>query len=178
MDNSLSCRGSTCNYYFIFFIKAGIIQNSTGIEDSTLSVDSSSSDLWTVAAYLMLFITGLQFVMIVYYGKKINRAAIIIKEASNAIAAMPLLVAFPIVPCIMICGLIFWFVYCGAALYTMEDLDTSALDNANVNTTTINTVPKQTVKDYFLLFHLFMFLWGNQFIQGITLMTISGAVSM
>ena len=36
----------------------------------------------------------------------------------------------------------------------MEDVDTSALDNANVNTTVINTVSNQTVKDYFLLFHL------------------------
>lgn len=161
-----------------FFIKAGIIRNSTGIEDPSLAVDSSSTDVWTAAAYVMLFVTGIQFVMIVYYGKKINRAAIIIKEASNAIAAMPLLVAFPVVPCIMICGLIFWFVYCGAALYTMENLDTSVLSSASINTTAISSVPKSAMKDYLLLFHLFMFLWGNQFIQGVALMTISGAVSM
>jgi|EP00505_MAST-04D_sp_SCG-Rhode-Island_P004639 solute carrier family 44 (choline transporter-like protein), member 2/4/5 len=169
-----------------FLLKAGIIENTTGVESDTLAVDPAQKELWEAIAYVMAVVTIIQFALVAYFGKKINIAATIIQEASKAIAAMPMLVVFPILPCLLIVGLIGWFVYCGAALYTMKAVDTASVGLADTalktlqasNSTNAVVISENALKDYLLVFHFFMFLWGNQFIQGFALMTISGAVSL
>merc|ERR1719352_1811850 len=107
-------------------------------------------------------------------------AAAIIQEASKAIGEMPLLMAFPIFPCVIIVGLILWFLYGAAAIYTMADVSgvTEVASTAAGNATAgITDVPDSAMKDYLLVFHFFMFLWMNQFVQGIALMVIAGAVT-
>ncbi len=144
-----------------------------------IEVDSTSQDLWKAGAYVMLVLTVIQFMMIAYFGKKINIAAAIIQEASTAIGAMPLLTALPLIPCAVIVGLFLWFLYAAAAIYTMTDMTsmTSAVASTGMNTTSITEVKDNAMKDYIFIFHFFMFLWMNQFVQGMTLMIIAGAVS-
>lgn len=54
---------------------------------------------------------------------------------------------------------------------------TSAVASTGMNTTSIAEVKDNAMKDYIFIFHFFMFLWMNQFVQGMTLMIIAGAVS-
>merc|ERR1711912_137773 len=55
---------------------------------------------------------------------------------------------------------------------------TSAVASTGVNSTSITEIKDNALKDYIFVFHFFMFLWMNQFVQGMTLMIIAGAVSM
>ena len=144
-----------------------------------IEVDSTSQDLWKIGAYVMLVLTVIQFMMTAYFGKKINIAAAIIQEASAAIGDMPLLTVLPLIPCAVIVGLFLWFLYAAAAIYTMTDVSamTSAAASAGVNTTSITEIKDSAMKDYIFIFHFFMFLWMNQFVQGMMLMIIAGAVS-
>lgn len=163
-----------------FFVKAGMIDNPLQATTGTIEVDTTSQDLWKACAYIMLILTIVQFMLTAYFGKKINIAAAIIQEASKAIGEMPLLMAFPIFPCVIIVGLILWFLYGAAAIYTMADVSgvTEVASTAAGNATAgITDVPDSAMKDYLLVFHFFMFLWMNQFVQGIALMVIAGAVT-
>jgi hypothetical protein len=162
-----------------FFVKAGLLANPIASSTGTIEVDTASQDLWTAFAYVMLVLTIIQFMLTAYFGKKINIAAEIIKEASSAIGAMPLLIGFPIFPCIIIVALFIYFLVAAASIYTMTDMSamTDAAASAGGNSTGISEVGDSALKDYLLVFHFFMFLWMNQFIQGIALMTIAGAVT-
>ena len=47
-----------------------------------IEVDSTTKDLWKAGAYVMLVLTVIQFMMIAYFGKKINIAAAIIQTST------------------------------------------------------------------------------------------------
>lgn len=140
----------------------------------------------TVSAIIFLLV-------IVAVREKINIAVAILKEASKALADMPFMVLFPGVTTIGVTVFFVVWAYLFALVYTAGgNMDFSFL-GVSTNGTSVNATNSSTslnignatltisftassFKDYMCIFDFFMLLWINNFIQGIGIMTICGAV--
>jgi choline transporter-like protein 2/4/5 len=178
------------------------VANTEAIDALTNTVDLGESganpDTMKYIGYIMSVITVGFFVMIIALRQKIRVAIAVLKEAAKAVAAMPIIVLFPLTTTIATLSLMLYFIFGCALLRSMEgDAIQSALaDLTSVNMTNIlpstagNSTGNSTgmfpgasafadmsYKDYLLAYHFFGFLWTNQFFQGIGIMTISGSIA-
>lgn len=124
-----------------FYMQAGMIKASpsgdTAPAPGTTSgvmmptelqgASEQNSDVWKWAAIGMTILLVVQCIGIIAAIKKINVAAEIISEASKAVAAMRTLMAFPIFPVILICGVFMWFVYIAVCLYSVGEVSGDSL---------------------------------------------------
>ncbi|CAM9746534.1 unnamed protein product, partial [Phaeothamnion confervicola] len=116
------------------------------------------------------------FCLICFLRDRISLAIGIIKEASRAVAAMPLLVFFPFLQLVgLVCFLACWVVY---AIYTAS-LGDYTTDSVTVNDVTLNYVSfsysdEIEYRGWFLLFCLF---WTSAFIIAVGQIVIAMAVS-
>ena len=181
---------TTC---YILYIQAGmlpnpmsgepvVVQNSTMAANSMLNSagiptsDVASTDLFRGLAILMTIITVIQIVVIVALKHNINVAARIIQEASRAMASMPMLSVLPLPLVGMVFILFLWFVYNLMCLMSAEPFSTEDMATYGGNSSLVPQTGGNDLARYLSALQFFMFLWQNQFVQGIGMMTVSGSV--
>ena len=150
--------------------------------------------MWSYIAYAASALSIIFLLVIVAVREKINIAVAILKEASKALADMPFMVFFPGVTTIGVTLLFVVWAYMFALVYTSGDnasfdflcvSTNGTMANAtNASSTSLNignmtltiSFTASSFKDYMCIFDFFMLLWINNFIQGMGIMTICGAV--
>lgn len=171
----------------------------SAISGSVLDASAANSDTWRYVAYVMTAITILLLVVLIAVRKQIAQSIDIITLGADAINAMPLMVFFPLLTVATLVAFLFWWIYVAANLMsagTAEEIDSAAaVTAANIrdeygsnvdvaavtaafgNSTSFTTYSVSDVFFYLQIYHVFGLLWTNQFIQAISVLSISGAVS-
>ncbi|GMF45461.1 unnamed protein product [Phytophthora fragariaefolia] len=163
------------------------VASTTIVLPQTLQASQGKQKAYATAAYVSYALTGIAFLLVCFFQKRIRIAVGIVKEASRTLQSLPLLVLFPIIPFIMLLALFAYAAIVGAYIYSSGEMQLSSLagdlaeqagQNISSNaTTTLNTVsPDQTMK-LLVAYHFFGFLWTAQLINAISMCTIAGAVS-
>ena len=93
------------------------------------SVDQSTQKNFEYGFYALAICTILTIVIVILKRKAIQIAVGIIKEASDAIKSMPLLVAFPVLPFSLVIILVAYFLAGAAFIYTAENVSMDDLSN-------------------------------------------------
>jgi choline transporter-like protein 2/4/5 len=162
-------------------------------------VDTPYNGYFEAIGYVLCACAGILLCLMVFKRSAIKTAVNVIKLACAAIGSMPQLQFFPILTYIALAGLLGFWVIVQLLLVTASDIstddimsaagnatdllgmDSSAMDNATaVNftaTTGVAALDDMKTINYLYAYHLFGLLWANAFIQGLGMMTISGAVS-
>jgi choline transporter-like protein 2/4/5 len=185
---------------------SGAVTDISGELELEAKMDADNQGLYEILFYILAVVTVVLFVMVLFFRKKIQITVEIIREASNAIQTMPLLVFFPMIPFIWSLINLGYFVVSTSYLLTAGDItsgllnitdaiDTAAADfssETGVNVTDVNgtdvdlsallplnfaTVDSDDALFYMMWYNLFGFLWTNQLIQAISMCTIAGAIS-
>jgi solute carrier family 44 (choline transporter-like protein), member 2/4/5 len=125
----------------------------------------------------MTAISILVFLLIVAMRKRIKLAIAIMKEASNAVKTMPLIVLFPFTTVALVVVLCLYWIIIAAYIASAgeesssklaADLDCDADASAGSNTSCpvdLTAFSSSTTMRYMLAYHFFGLLWTNQFIQ-------------
>jgi hypothetical protein len=107
----------------------------------------------------------------------------IIREASEAIRQAPALICFPLVPFVLLLGLVVYWIVAGAyissmASFSLGDLKSAVSMNSttSTNSSAVSTMDSNDLTQYFIAYHFFGLLWTNQVIQAISMCTIAGVV--
>jgi hypothetical protein len=190
---------------FISYAEQFAIANGTvaaldsAISGSVLDASANNSDTWRYVAYVMTAVTILLLVVLIAIRKQIAQSIDIITLGADAINAMPLMVFFPLLTVATLVAFLFWWIYVAANLMsagTAEEInsaaavkaanieaqygsgfDIAAVEAAFGNSTSFTTYSVSDVFFYLQIYHVFGLLWTNQFIQAISVLSISGAVS-
>lgn len=161
--------------------------NSTTFSNVTSEAsDSTSQTQFKVAAYLMWFLSGIVFLLLIAMHKRIKIAIAIIRESSKAIKKLPMLLLWPIVPTLFFIALVVYSVVIAAYLLSSDDLTStiettaaslSTAASTNVNATAVEALSGKQTQQVLLAYHVFGFLWTNQLIQAISITTIAGSIA-
>lgn len=164
------------------------------------------SDYWEAAAYVLAVVTLLVLLVVIAYRKRIELAVALLKEASIAIRSMPGLMLVPLVSAVAVLMLTAYWLGISAYVYTVSNdglaaavtsvselaagsalanslcgvANSSMALNASACTLPLSmTVYDQDVglNSAMLVYHFFGFLWTNQFIWGMSVLVVAGAVS-
>ncbi|KAJ3289981.1 hypothetical protein HDU79_003645 [Rhizoclosmatium sp. JEL0117] len=114
--------------------------------------------------FLVLFIICV--LLTIFMINKIRIACEVLKETSNAIGKMPIIIFFPVL--VWIAGLIL-FVY---FIYILLDL---ASINNSITLSAFNIPLTQQQVYYLIIYHLFGFFWMYNFFQGFNQVTLAGS---
>jgi len=158
--------------------------------NTNIFLDAESAEtakLYECVAYLFIVISLITLCLVIFLHSRIAIAVGIIKEASKALQAMTMLLAFPLLPAVLTIGILFYFVLISAYIMTAGDVTmsdvaavaASATANSGVNTTSaLSSVASYqgSATQGLLLYHLFGILWTNQVIEAISVCTVAGAV--
>ena len=118
--------------------------------------------------------------------RRISLAIGILREASKAVQAMPYLLFFPVLPIVLAVALtVYWLAVAGfiASCGSIGDSELEVVDAALSNATFANaSAPAQYLTNNnriqgALLYHFFGLLWTKQFLHGVTVCVVAGAVS-
>jgi choline transporter-like protein 2/4/5 len=201
----LACGGFT----FYAYMNGGLVGNDitgqlsaaagTDVTSANLAKDAQQQELWKYVAYFMTVVSVGILLLTVALRTKINIAVGIMKEASKGVAAMPIIVGFPVITTAMIAVLTAYFAVIlaylksagsisindvtSAATSVAGDLvNVTALLGANATGTGNGTLAAVTgissntnLADYLAAYHFFGFLWTNAWINGIGILTLAGA---
>lgn len=135
-----------------------------------LDSDINNQKAVQIVSYILIGIDVLLILAVAFLRKRIQLAIGVIKESGKAMAAMPSIVAFPVVIFIML--LVFWvywtvvMAFLGSAGVRVYDSD-GKFQGYQAN---------DTIR-YMEIYHFFGLLWTTQFIIAIGQCTIAGAVS-
>ncbi|KAI9219001.1 plasma-membrane choline transporter-domain-containing protein [Blastocladiella britannica] len=113
-------------------------------------------------------LAGIFLLMMIAMRKRIRIAVRIIKEASKAVAAMPMIVVFPITSYIAIIVLSVYYLIIAIYIETTNDV---------TKLTLIGSAQTVTFIKYFQWYHLFGFLWTLALIVAVNQTTIAGAIA-
>jgi choline transporter-like protein 2/4/5 len=188
--------------------KAGMLEDQRivsvigtyGVTDASEAARSeqgdSNEDSFKVLAYIMAVITVMLLFAVCMLAKKVRTCIEVIRAASGAIRAIPVLVIWPVVPFLAIVILILYFcliaAYIGSAgdLSSADVMESAAEVGSSVNAdefAAYNSMRNSTaaaMQDYssneimrmMLFYHFFGLLWTNALINAISLTTVAGAV--
>lgn len=166
------------------------------------STSASYASAYTYTAYAFTVLCVIFLLVCIALARRVAIAIEVIKEASRAVSAMPGMAFYPFFSFLFIIGMALYFFIIAAFLHSASSLDGTFLAKyANFSTTTTGgagllanvTVPgvnasevaalnnlltssKISIMEWLQIYHFFGFLWTNQFVSGIGLMTIAGAV--
>ena len=195
---------------------------SSTIAQYTPSIDPSvvTTNDWKYVAITAAVIAGIVFIITLLMISRIRVAVACIKVASQAVGAMPSILFYPILPYILLVGLIVYWVSVSAMLYSagtltatcrnpssaqffslssLSSISTSSLfPSITPSNTTVPCYPNITGSDlqvacgsdpncylayswnnqirYAFIYHFFGLLWTNQFIVGLSCVTVAGAI--
>jgi choline transporter-like protein 2/4/5 len=159
------------------------------VPEQAQQADADMQEKWSYVAYIMTAISILVFLLIVAMRKRIKLAIAIMKEASNAVKTMPLIVLFPFTTVALVVVLCLYWIIIAAYIASAgeesssklaADLDCDADASAGSNTSCpvdLTAFSSSTTMRYMLAYHFFGLLWTNQFIQAIGMCTLAGAIS-
>ncbi|TMW65022.1 hypothetical protein Poli38472_009189 [Pythium oligandrum] len=155
---------------------AGIVaasQNGLQVPEN-LRASEDKKKVYAVVAYVFYALSGVAFLLVCFFQKKIRITVGIIKEASRAIQRLPLLVFFPLIPFVMILVLFIYSAIIGAFIYSSAELKVDKLGASA--STMLSKVDSNLAMRILLGYHFFGFLWTNQLINAISMCTIAGAI--
>lgn len=160
--------------------------------------NESNRETYKWIAYVSTGFCVILVLIIAALRTSIRTAIAVIKLGAEAVKALPSLLLMPLtnVAAISLFGM--WWIFVAAALATSGTITTSSLEadalagykslcasapssrlcvnQTTVGNLTISSVSDMKVNNYLLIYHCFGLLWTANFIQGITVMTIAGAV--
>ncbi|KAK8790941.1 hypothetical protein WA158_005572 [Blastocystis sp. Blastoise] len=168
--------------------------------DTSFLPTSFGVEAWTWCAWIMLVLFIIIFVLSCALGSYVHTSSAIIKEATKSLTAMPCMLICPIMVAIGTAIILLFFVV-SSVLMVSSDLTLSQAVNsmigsidkvADINNTAyicddlVNKVNCTMLPDFLtgsstlnyitVIINLFGFYWNIEFIEGICLMTIAGAV--
>ena len=130
---------------------------------------SEDAELFEGAFYVMAAFTGVAFLFTLLMIRRLMIAIACLKVASQAIAAMPMILFSPVVPLLINVCFMAWAVIVAVYLYSSGTL-TKASDG------TVSIDWSETLQ-YMSLYHLFGVFWTTQFIAGFGVMMTAGAIA-
>lgn len=163
-------------------------QSTTVDQSSKVSSDSDNEQAFRVAAYIMTGITIIILVMVIALRKSISVAIDVIKLGAEAVNALSweALVA-PIIPVLLLFALLAYWLFVTVALFsvpgTAEESTNSEAAAASANefngtsSYTVTLTPTNQSLRYMIIYAFFGLLWTNQFLVGMTIMMLGGAVA-
>lgn len=183
----------------------GISKTASNAFTQELTTPAVSANAYKVLAIAMTVVLFILVAMIVALRKSISTGVEIIKLGAEAMRNLKSALLLPITTSAAILLFLVWWIFVAANLATagsiaasdlqgdlssgLQQLRTSVNANGNVpgldvfNTTvslalnsTLMTFEANNVTPYLLIYHVFGLFWTVQFIQGISMMTIAGAV--
>lgn len=160
---------------------AGLVaasQNGLQVPEN-LRASEDKKKVYAAAAYVFYALSGVAFLLVCFFQKKIRITVGIIKEASRAIQRLPLLVLFPIWPFLMILVLFIYSATIAAYIYSSGDISVDKMGVSSLEGATETMLSKVSDHDAMRIlfaYHFFGFLWTNQLINAISMCTIAGAV--
>lgn len=161
---------------------AGVVTaGDSGLEiPETLRASNDKKQVYAVAAYVFYALSGVAFLLVCFFQKKIRITVGIIKEASRVVQRMPLLVFFPIWPFLMMLALFIYAVIIAAFIYSSADIKLDEISDVvgqNATSAVLSKVNANDTMRILFAYHFFGFLWTSQLINAISMCTIAGAVS-
>jgi choline transporter-like protein 2/4/5 len=169
---------------------------------AALQASSDNKSNYKYAAITSTILLAILIALLIGMRERINTAITIIKEASKAVVAMPLVVFYPFITVIFVILLTVYWAFISAYIASSGTLASDTLADAangvkvgqdklndliskykiwdgSINLD--NTLSTASVNDsgairYMLIYYLFGMLWTNELIQAISLCTIAGAI--
>jgi choline transporter-like protein 2/4/5 len=158
-------------------MKAGLIELagvSDAVDASGASVDLTGAEENAAAfeyiTYLMCGVAGLALLFTLLMIRRLMIAIACLKVASQAIAAMPMILFSPVIPLVMNVVFMAWAVLVATYLYASGTIE------RNSETGEIAITWNETLQ-YMSLYHLFGIFWTTQFIVGLGVMFTAGAIA-
>ena len=177
------------------YMKAEIIDSeSLGISIKDYlpnGFDTNGDDdyTWHVLAYTLSVASFLIIIVTLLVIPRLKVAVSLIKLASQAISAMPSIIAFPIIPLFLIMFFLTWWIAVVAFLWSAGDeVEVRGALSLKTNSTTYALSCKEdpfctydlewdNTMMYLMIYHFFGLLWATQFIAGFGYVSIAGAVA-
>ena len=167
------------------------VLDQAGVTDKAMDINtyinqagfSSAQDkvqMWAISAYVFIAVDVIVLLLLIFLCSRIKIAVGIIREASKAVQAMPFLIAFPLIPTACVIVLVIYWVITAAYIASSGKITTETITDAygqGNETYGLNEYSDNNLMNYMLFYHLFGFLWTNQFFQAIGYTTIAGAVA-
>eukprot|EP01107_Rhizomastix_libera_P015212 TRINITY_DN5489_c0_g1_i1.p1 TRINITY_DN5489_c0_g1~~TRINITY_DN5489_c0_g1_i1.p1 ORF type:complete len:703 (+),score=158.50 TRINITY_DN5489_c0_g1_i1:19-2127(+) len=136
-------------------------------------MSKSNADTLTYVSYVLIGIDTLLFCLLVFMRKRIGLAIACIKEANQAIKAIPTILAFPLLSFIIY--LAFWvFFTIVTCLLTTASVVPSSQNDWSVEG---YSLPTDNTLRYMGLYWLFGVLWTTAFLNGLHEVSIAGTVA-
>eukprot|EP00227_Mantoniella_beaufortii_P011672 CAMPEP_0197577324 /NCGR_PEP_ID=MMETSP1326-20131121/1998_1 /TAXON_ID=1155430 /ORGANISM="Genus nov. species nov., Strain RCC2288" /LENGTH=699 /DNA_ID=CAMNT_0043140379 /DNA_START=89 /DNA_END=2188 /DNA_ORIENTATION=+ len=138
---------------------------------ASLGVDTGASEdaaVFEIATYIMAALTVLAFLFTLLMIRRIMIAVACLKVASQAIAAMPMILFMPALPMLMNVVFLAWSALVAVFLYASGTV-TKTGDNVSIKW-------DETLQ-YMSLYHLFGIFWTTQFIAGFGIMVTAGSIA-
>lgn len=137
-----------------------------------IGVDLNASDdaeLFEIATYVMAVVAGVALLFTLLMIRRLMIAIACLKVATQAIAAMPMILFSPLIPMLMNVLFMTWACFVAVYLYASGELK-----KGSDGTVTISW--NETLQ-YMGLYHLFGVFWTTQFIAGFGVMMTAGAIA-
>ncbi|DBA04865.1 TPA: hypothetical protein N0F65_006867 [Lagenidium giganteum] len=135
-----------------------------------LRASNDKKQAYAIAAYVSYGLSGVVFLLVCCFQKKIRVTVGIIKEASRAIQHMPLIMIFPLWPFVIIVVLFIYSAIIGAFVYSAETIQFDKLSSSVSNSTAVADASAITLTG------AQQTTLTNQLINAISMCTIAGAV--
>jgi len=169
-------------------------------DEAAAEQQEENKDSYTVLAYIMLVTTVMLLFGCCFLMKSVRICIEVIRSASGAVRAIPVLMIWPIVPFISIVLLFMYFCLIAAFVGSAGDLSSSDITAAaadvgidttsdayleyteefanrtGVSTSSASDFSSDELMQYMLFYHFFGLLWTNALINAISLTTVAGAV--
>mmetsp|Transcript_22525 Transcript_22525/g.76592 ORF Transcript_22525/g.76592 Transcript_22525/m.76592 type:complete len:700 (-) Transcript_22525:204-2303(-) len=129
----------------------------------------SGDDPFVWGTYVLGVLAAIVLLITILIIPRLRVAVACMKVASNALGAMPQLILFPSVTFCMTLCLMGWWIPVAGFLYATGEIKQDSLGNY--------VVRWDETTQHMGLYHLFGFLWTNQFIVGFGYMVTAGAVA-
>lgn len=189
---------------FLCYVKAGLIPSSymatitevaadQAVPASYTSVSADGQQYFKWGAGIMSVLTVLVVVTTVAMIKRIRVAIGVIRASTSVLKELPFLALWPFFTVFFVAVVMVVWLVVSAFISTMtvsSDVSGNSSLGFNIslapteislggNNVTIDWTVLETsnVSTYLNLFNFFMFLWTNQIVQGVGIMTIAGAVA-
>ena len=151
---------------------SGSSTNATLVGNTTswsVGEDSENAETFEYVTYLMAAITGIALLFTLLMIRRLMIAIAVLKVASQAIAAMPMILFSPLIPFVL--NVIFFGWACLVAVYLYASGELKKDDAGTV------TISWDETLQYMSLYHLFGIFWTTQFIVGLGVMFTAGAIA-
>ena len=140
--------------------------------NGTIGVDLNASDdvkVFEYATYVMAGVAGVALLFTLLMIRRLMIAIACLKVATQAIAAMPMILFSPIIPMLMNVAFMAWACFVAVYLYASGELKKDSEGTV--------TISWNETLQYMGLYHLFGVFWTTQFIAGFGVMMTAGAIA-